>query len=171
MLKFLNSLRVCGGHFCGNLFFAHVHLFLFRLGGVSCAFVPSELPHFRARAVIVCFYAFAFPLLGLLPVFASRFLLDFTSDFACLLFCFSACPLLCFSALLSCFSALHLFVVCLFLLMLLLFFILALEFLVPLYYISNTHSNNSCFKRNMNSIYLSIWLSIYIYIYIYICDS
>ena len=91
--------------FCRNLVFAPV-FFFFSLGGlVLVRFCASAIPHFRARAIISCFRAFAFPLRGLLPVFASRFLV-FASVFAVLphcfsaslLFCFSACPLLRFSS-------------------------------------------------------------------------
>ena len=49
--------------------------FLLLAWGGLVRFCASALPHFRARAVIVCFCAFAFPLLGVLPVFASRFIL------------------------------------------------------------------------------------------------
>ena len=58
----------------------------------------SALPHFRARAVIVCFRVFAFPLLGVPPVFASRFLLVLASAVAFMLLCSAAFLLLCLPA-------------------------------------------------------------------------
>ena len=70
---------------------------IFLAWGGLVGFCASAFPHFRARAVIVCFRAFAFPLVGLLPVFASRFPSVFASAFAFLLLCFSAL-LLCLSA-------------------------------------------------------------------------
>ena len=60
-------------------------------GGGLVRFCGAAPPHFRAQAVIVCFPAFALPVLGLLPLFASRFLLVIASAFAFLLLCFSAC--------------------------------------------------------------------------------
>ena len=80
-------------HACGIFFFG---------GGGLVRFCGAALPHFRARAVIVCFPAFALPVLGLLPVFASRFLLVLASAFAFLLLCFSASLLVRCSALTHC---------------------------------------------------------------------
>ena len=85
------------GHFLLELIFctAPVGFSFVGWGGVLVRFCPSALANFRARAVIVCFRAFAFPLLGLcrcLLIVVSLFLL------LLLLSCFSALLLLCLPA-------------------------------------------------------------------------
>ena len=104
------------GKICGSLLFAPVGIVLiFGLGGRGAqpllCFCASS--HFLARAVIVCFRACAFLLLGLLPVVASRFLLVFASALAFLLLCSSASLLVRCSALTLCSRAFRL-CICLF---------------------------------------------------------
>ena len=153
-----------GGPFLWELIFCACGICCFGLGGLSMGivvrFCASALPHFRARAVIVCFRAFAFPLpAGVCFCFCVS---------ASLLFCFAASLLVRCSALTLCSRAFPLCIVC---------FLLVLA-----YALAFLHPNPCNSSATIISIILIVTIAVfievkpisistytYIYIYIYMC--